>query len=155
MFHMSSMSNDKEGTTARKRYPLLSSKIAESDIASRTLLTTSIYCQWEYGWMQTWIQTIEWQLWNKVKPITSHNPLALTKMQSLSDYTKLRTPNDILRSFDLENNNENLEEDYPFDYFLQPNNCMVTKLLEASITQHCIQDRISANLCLAEIWFMI
>jgi hypothetical protein len=27
--------------------------------------------------------------------------------------------NDILRSFDLENNYENLEEDNPFDYFLQ------------------------------------
>jgi hypothetical protein len=29
--------------------------------------------------------------------------------------------NDMLRSFDLENNHENLEEqeDYPFDYFLQ------------------------------------
>jgi hypothetical protein len=31
--------------------------------------------------------------------------------------------NDMLRSFDLENNHENLEqqEDNPFDYFLQPN----------------------------------
>jgi hypothetical protein len=27
--------------------------------------------------------------------------------------------NDILRSFDLENNHENLEEYNPFDYFLQ------------------------------------
>jgi hypothetical protein len=27
--------------------------------------------------------------------------------------------NDMLRSFDLENNHENLEEDNPFDYFLQ------------------------------------
>jgi hypothetical protein len=26
--------------------------------------------------------------------------------------------NDMLRSFDLENNHENLEEDNPFDYFL-------------------------------------
>jgi hypothetical protein len=44
-------------------------------------------------------------------------------MQSLSEYTKLVTVNDMLRSFDLENeiNNENLEgqEDIPFDYFLQ------------------------------------
>jgi hypothetical protein len=27
--------------------------------------------------------------------------------------------NDMLRSFDLENNHKNLEEDNPFDYFLQ------------------------------------
>jgi hypothetical protein len=44
-------------------------------------------------------------------------------MQSLSEYTKLQAFNDLLRSFDLENenNNENLEEqeDNPFDYFLQ------------------------------------
>jgi hypothetical protein len=42
-------------------------------------------------------------------------------MQSLSDYTKIRTVNDMLRSFDLENNHENIEEqeDNPFDYFLQ------------------------------------
>jgi hypothetical protein len=34
-------------------------------------------------------------------------------MQSLSDYTKLTVVNDMLRSFDLENenNNENLEEE--------------------------------------------
>jgi hypothetical protein len=41
----------------------------------------------------------------------------------LSEYTKLWTVNDMLRSFDLENNNENPEEqeqeDNPFDYFLQ------------------------------------
>jgi hypothetical protein len=42
-------------------------------------------------------------------------------MQSLSEYTKLRTVNDMLGSFDLENNYENLEEhqDNSFDYFLQ------------------------------------
>jgi hypothetical protein len=43
-------------------------------------------------------------------------------MQSLNEYTKLVTVNDMLRSFDLgnENNHENLEEqeDNPFDYFL-------------------------------------
>jgi hypothetical protein len=43
-------------------------------------------------------------------------------MQSLSEYTKLVTVNDMLRSFDLENenNHENLEEEEnnPFDYFL-------------------------------------
>jgi hypothetical protein len=42
-------------------------------------------------------------------------------MQSLSEYTNLAVVNDMLRSFDLENNHENLEEqeDNPFDYFLQ------------------------------------
>jgi hypothetical protein len=42
-------------------------------------------------------------------------------MQSLSELTKVRNVNDILRLFDLENNHENLEEqeDNPFDYFLQ------------------------------------
>jgi hypothetical protein len=37
----------------------------------------------------------------------------------LSEYTKFLTVNDMLRSFDLENHHENLEEDNPFDYFLQ------------------------------------
>jgi hypothetical protein len=44
-------------------------------------------------------------------------------MQSLSKYTKLSMGHDMLRSFDLgnENNHENLEEqeDNPFDYLLQ------------------------------------
>jgi hypothetical protein len=42
-------------------------------------------------------------------------------MQSLSEYTKFLVVNDMLRSFDLENNHENIEEqeDNPFDYFLQ------------------------------------
>jgi hypothetical protein len=46
-------------------------------------------------------------------------------MQSLSEYTKKSVVNDMLRSFELEseNNHENLEEqgqeDNPFDYFLQ------------------------------------
>jgi hypothetical protein len=35
---------------------------------------------------------------------------------------KVAVVNDMLRSFDLENNHENIEEqdDNPFDYFLQP-----------------------------------
>jgi hypothetical protein len=60
--------------------------------------------------------------------------------------------NDMLRSFDLENNHENLEEqeDNPFDYGLLPSiNCMVIRLLEAPIIQHCRQHHV--NLCLAEI----
>jgi hypothetical protein len=44
-------------------------------------------------------------------------------MQLLSEYTKLSIVNDMLQSFDLENenNHENIEEqeDNPFDYFLQ------------------------------------
>jgi hypothetical protein len=55
----------------------------------------------------------------KAKPTTTHNHSIHKKMQSLSEYTKLRVVNDMLRSFDLENNHENLEEDNPFDYFLQ------------------------------------
>jgi hypothetical protein len=43
------------------------------------------------------------------------------QMQSLGENTKLSAVNDSLRSFELENNHENLEEqeDNPFDYFLQ------------------------------------
>jgi hypothetical protein len=48
-------------------------------------------------------------------------------MQSLSEYTKLCVFNDLLTSFDLENNHENLEEeeDNPFDYFLQSTACLL------------------------------
>jgi hypothetical protein len=67
-------------------------------------------------------------------------------MQSLSDYTMLSVFNDMLRSFDLEINHENVEEqeDNPFDYFLQS-----TAWLPAPIIQHCRQHHV--NLCLAEI----
>jgi hypothetical protein len=44
------------------------------------------------------------------------------KMQSVKEYTILYAVNDIPRSFDLENNHENLEEqqeDTLSDYFLQ------------------------------------
>jgi hypothetical protein len=70
-------------------------------------------------------------------------------MQSLSEYTKLWVVNDMLRSFDLENNNEHLEqpEDNPFDY------CMATKLLEALIIQQCRQHHV--NFWLAKIWSTI
>jgi hypothetical protein len=58
----------------------------------------------------------------KDKPITSHNqqPTIHKQIQSWSECTKLLVINDILRSFDLENNHENLEQqEYnPFDYFL-------------------------------------
>jgi transposase InsO family protein len=54
----------------------------------------------------------------KTKPTTSHNPQANAIIERVH-----KVVNDMLRSFDLENedNNENLEqqEDNPFDYFLQ------------------------------------
>ena len=48
----------------------------------------------------------------KAKPTTSHNPQANAIIERVH-----KVVNDMLRSFDLEN--ENLEEDNPFDYFLQ------------------------------------
>jgi hypothetical protein len=51
--------------------------------------------------------------------ITTYHPKANAIFRM---YTKLCTVNDMFRSFDLENNHENLEEeqeDNPFDYFLQ------------------------------------
>jgi transposase InsO family protein len=52
----------------------------------------------------------------KAKPTTSHNPQANAIIERVH-----KVVNDMLRSFDLENNHENLEEqeDNPFDYFLQ------------------------------------
>jgi hypothetical protein len=52
----------------------------------------------------------------KAKPTTSHNPQADAIIEQVHKFI-----NDILRSFDLENNHENLQEqeDNPFDYFLQ------------------------------------
>jgi hypothetical protein len=65
----------------------------------------------------------------KAKPTTSHNNQSTSKhkkMQSLSEYTKMWSANAKLRSFDLENNHENLEvQQYnPFDYFLQSIACL-------------------------------
>ena len=48
----------------------------------------------------------------KSKPTTSHNPQANAIIERAH-----KVVNDMHRSFDLEN--ENLEEDNPFDYFLQ------------------------------------
>jgi hypothetical protein len=45
----------------------------------------------------------------KAKSTTSHNPQPTTHKQSLSEYSKLSTVNDMLRSLELENNHENLE----------------------------------------------
>jgi hypothetical protein len=59
----------------------------------------------------------------RAKPTTSHNHSLHKKMQSWSEYTKKSVVDDMLRSFDLknENNHENQkeQEDNPFDYFLQ------------------------------------
>jgi hypothetical protein len=45
----------------------------------------------------------------KIKKYKSHYTTH-KQTQSLSEYTKLHTVNDMLRSFDLANNHENLEE---------------------------------------------
>jgi hypothetical protein len=52
----------------------------------------------------------------KAKSTTSHNPQANSIIERVH-----KVVNDMLRSFDLENNHENLDEqeDNPFDYFLQ------------------------------------
>ena len=48
----------------------------------------------------------------KAKPTSSHNPQVNAIIERVRNVV-----NDMLRSFDLEN--ENLEEDNPFDFFLQ------------------------------------
>jgi hypothetical protein len=55
----------------------------------------------------------------KAKPTTSHNIPSTSKCTIIERVQKI--VNDMLRSFKLENNHENLEaqEDYSFDYFLQ------------------------------------
>jgi hypothetical protein len=50
----------------------------------------------------------------KAKPAICHNPQANAIIEQVH-----KVVNDMLRSFELENNHENLEEDNPFDYFLQ------------------------------------
>jgi hypothetical protein len=54
----------------------------------------------------------------QAKPTTSQNQYGETN--AIIERVQ-KVVNDMLRSFDLENNHENLEqqEDYPFDYFLQ------------------------------------
>jgi hypothetical protein len=54
--------------------------------------------------------------YDKVKPTTSHNPQANAIIVEVH-----KIVNEMLRSFNLENNHENLDqqEDNPFDYFLQ------------------------------------
>jgi transposase InsO family protein len=55
----------------------------------------------------------------EAKPTTNHNPQGNAIIERFS---KRIVFNDMLKSFDLENNHENLEqqqEDNPFDYFLQ------------------------------------
>jgi hypothetical protein len=50
----------------------------------------------------------------KPNQLQSHNPQANAIIERVH-----KVFNDLLRSFDLENNHENPEEDNPFDYFLQ------------------------------------
>jgi hypothetical protein len=73
--------------------------------------------------------------------VTTINPQANTIIERVH-----KVFNDMLRSFYLENNHSNLEEqeDNPFDYFPQSTAC----LSGASITQYCRQHHV--NLCLAE-----
>jgi hypothetical protein len=84
-------------------------------------------------------------------------------MQSLSEYTNLHTVNDMLRSFELKNDHENLEgqEDNLFDYFLQstawiPNyqnylscnttdNTMPTCVWQKYNSQYCLQNELGSN----------
>jgi hypothetical protein len=84
-------------------------------------------------------------------------------MQSLSEYTKLVIVNYMLRSFDLENNHENIEEqkDNPFDYFLQSTawlsgyqkilsyntagNTMSTCVWQRYDPQYCLQSKLGSN----------
>jgi hypothetical protein len=46
--------------------------------------------------------------------VTTYHPQANAIIEQVH-----KVVNDMLRSFDLENNHENLEKDNPFDYFLQ------------------------------------
>jgi hypothetical protein len=76
-------------------------------------------------------------------------------MQSLSEYTMLYTINDMLRSFDLENNHENLEEqeDNPFNYFLQSTAWAIrstyhTTTLQATPCPTCVWQRYDPQYCL-------
>jgi hypothetical protein len=66
------------------------------------------------------------------------------QMQSLSEYTKLAIVNDMLRSCDLENenNHENIEdlEDGPYDYLLQS-----TAWLPSYDPQYCLQRKLGLN----------
>jgi hypothetical protein len=68
----------------------------------------------------------------QAKPTTRHNPQANAIIEQVH-----KVINNMLRSFDLEK--ENLEEDNPFDYFLQSAAWAILQLLEAPITQHCRQ----------------
>jgi hypothetical protein len=77
----------------------------------------------------------------KAKPTTCHNTQANAIIEQVH-----KIVNKMLRSFDLEKEKENLEEDNPFDYFLQ--STAWAMLLEAPITQHCRQCPV--NECLAE-----
>jgi hypothetical protein len=92
----------------------------------------------------------------KAKPTTSHNLQANAIIEQVE-----KVVNDMLRSFDLENNHENLEEDNPFDYFFQSTawlpcyekhlsyntagNTMSTCVWQRYDPQYCLQSKLGSN----------
>jgi hypothetical protein len=72
------------------------------------------------------------KLWQKAKPTTSHNPQANAIIERVH-----KVVNDMIRSFDLENNHQNLEE-YEDNHLITSFN-QLHLLLEAPIIQHCRQ----------------
>jgi transposase InsO family protein len=96
----------------------------------------------------------------KVKPTTSHNPQANTIIERVH---KDLVVNDMLRSYDLKNNHQNLEEqeDNPFDYFLQSTawllcyykhlsyntagNTKSTCVWQRYDPQYCLQSKLGSN----------
>jgi mannose/cellobiose epimerase-like protein (N-acyl-D-glucosamine 2-epimerase family) len=77
-----------------------------------------------------------------VKPTTSHNPQADAINEQVN-----KLVNDTFRLFDKEK--EKLDEDNPFDYFLQ--SIAHKSIIEAPMIYEYIKHKVSANLFLAEI----
>ena len=88
----------------------------------------------------------------KAKPTTSHNPQANAIIERVH-----KVVSNMLRSFDLEQ--ENLEEDNPFEYFLQSTAWAIRSTYHTTLTgntlsvsvwqrydsQHCIQSKLELN----------
>jgi transposase InsO family protein len=89
----------------------------------------------------------------KAKPTTSHNPQVNAIIERVH-----KVVNDVLRSFDLENNHENLEEqeDNSFDYFLQSTVWSIRstyhKTLQATPCQLLFGRDMIHNIAFREIW---
>jgi hypothetical protein len=97
-----------------------------------------------------------------VKPTTSKNILSTTTANTIIERVQ-KVFNEMLRSFDLENNHQNLEgqEDNPFDYSLQSSawllcykkhlshytvsNIMTTCVWQRYDSQHCLQSKLGSN----------